>query len=147
MQRRTSPIPFRPAIASAIALLLPLLAACGPAETGSGDGAGSRFGDPYEIVLGETPAGPDSPPHLAGDTLKALVAYPGGCEDHAFALVHATADDTTRLWVTHDANGEDCEAYIRDELALPVPPEALRAGTVLLLNPNDSVPFVVPAAR
>lgn len=128
-------------------LLLLMLAAAGcrngaeqdaPADFDQG-----RFGDPYEIVLGEHPADPDQPPAITSDTLVALVTYPGGCEDHAFALGHSAARDTARLWIQHDAHGDDCEGLLHDRVALPVPAEALQASTVLLLHPQDEPPYVL----
>lgn len=104
-----------------------------------------RFGDAYAIVLGDTPAAPDAPPVLlGGDTLVAQVRYAGDCEDHAFTLEHdATRGDTARLWLRHDARGDDCEALVYDEVRLPVPAEVRDAATVLLLNPQDGPPHVV----
>lgn len=104
---------------------------------------GSRFGDPYEIVTGWTAADPDILPTIEADTLVVLVGYPGGCEDHAFRLDTETARDTVRLWLRHDADGDDCEAYLRDEVRLPVPGGARRAATIALLNPQGGPPFIV----
>lgn len=134
-----------------------VLAACGGGEAPEAPDAeaspeaavapvDARFGDPYEIVLGRSPADPDVPPALVGDTLVALVAYAGGCEDHAFSLRDETARDTLRLWIAHDANGDDCEAYLHDEVRLLAPRAARDAATVVLLNPHDAVPFTVGRA-
>lgn len=112
----------------------------------SGDGAppgGSRFGSTYEIVLSETPAAPDTPPALHGDTVAALVVYPGGQETHEFTLRHEVAGDTARLWLHHDAEGDDGSERVLDDVRLPLPPEVPPASTVLLLNPQGGEPFVL----
>ncbi len=136
----------------ASALLLFSLAGCrtGTSEETATDRdtpppVSSRFGDAYAIVLGETPSAPDAPPALlGGDSLVAQVRYAGGCEDHGFSLRHeAVRGDTARLWLHHDAHGDDCEALVYDEIRLPVPPEARDATTVLLLNPQSGPPHVV----
>lgn len=103
----------------------------------------SRFGDAYEVMFGRTPADPDVPPAIAGDTLVAQVGYAGGCEDHAFALDAETVRDTVRLWLRHDANGDACEAYLHDEVRLAVPRAARGEAPVVLLNPHGGPPFVV----
>ncbi|PSQ71844.1 MAG: hypothetical protein BRD38_00340 [Bacteroidetes bacterium QH_9_67_14] len=89
---------------------------CGSDREPSAAPAGSRFGADYEIVLGESPAAPDEPPVLRGDTLTATVAYRGGEEDTARVL---------------------------DEVRVPAPTEALDASTVVLLNPQGGEPFVL----
>lgn len=130
---------------------LVLLAAAGCRQgAATGDEAEhdrGRFGDPYEVVLGFASAGPDTPPALESDTLVALVTYAGGCADHDFTLRHDAEPDTARLWIYHDAHGDDCEAQVRDEVRLPVPGAVLEAPTVVLLNPLDDVPFVVRWGR
>jgi hypothetical protein len=122
-----------------------LLAAggCGSDREPSAAPAGSRFGADYEIVLGESPAAPDEPPVLRGDTLTATVAYRGGEETHDFTLGHEVREDTARLWLRHDAAGEEDTARVLDEVRLPAPPEALDASTVVLLNPQGGEPFVL----
>lgn len=113
-------------------------------EDGTAPGADDgRFGDPYDIVLNHAPAGPDEPPAIASDSLVALVTYPGGCTDHDFELDYEADPDTARLWIHHDAYGDDCEALLQDRLALPVPAEALESAIIVLLNPNDPTPFIL----
>ena len=102
-----------------------------------------RFGAPYEIVLGRAPADPDMPPAIDDDTLRALVAYPGGCEDHDFELARETSQDTVRLWLRHDAGGDDCEAMIADEVRVPLPEADLEGRTVVLENPHGGPPFML----
>lgn len=125
-----------------LALLLWMSACTSPADNQAAPG-GSRFGDDYEIVMSEAPAAPDEPPALRGDTLTATVAYPGGEETHDFSLRHEAAGDTTRLWLRHDAEGDDDTTRILDDVRVHVPPEALRAPTVVLLNPQGGEPFVL----
>lgn len=104
---------------------------------------GSRFGASYEILTGQTEAAPEQPPVLRGDTLTATVAYEGGEETHEFALEHETRNDTARLWLRHDAAGDDDSTRVLDEVRLAVPQQALDASTVVLLNPQGDAPFVL----
>lgn len=103
----------------------------------------SRFGDAYEIVLNETPTAPDEPPGIAEDSLHVKVGYSGGCNDHDFTLRHEVRSDTTRLWLVHDDGGDTCEAYLYDDLRLYVPPEALDAPVIMLLNPQGNAPHML----
>lgn len=120
-----------------------LAAGCG-GEATQEDGVDSgRFGSSYEIVTNEEPALPDEPPTLVGDTLLAHITYPGGCQDHDFELQSDVANDTARIWLRHRAHGDDCEGLIRDRIEMRVPEEVASANTILLLNPNADVPFVV----
>ena len=53
---------------------------------------------------------------VTGDTLSVSVSFSGGCEDHEFALMMGEGfleSDPVQLsiWITHDANGDTCEAY------------------------------------
>lgn len=105
--------------------------------------AASQFGDPYAIVVNEAPALPDTPPGLAGDTLVVDVRYEGGCADHTFALAHRTRRDTARLWLAHDAAGDDCAEMIYDDLRLPLPAGLLEAPVAVLLNPQGGEPFML----
>jgi hypothetical protein len=130
--------------------LLVALAALAPVGCGSSSSepeaapGGSRFGAGYEILTGQTEAAPEEPPALRGDTLTATVAYPGGEETHDFTLGHATRGDTARLWLRHDAGGDEDSTRILDEVRLPVPPKVLEdASTVVLLNPQGGTPFVL----
>ena len=102
-----------------------------------------RFGSGYEIVTNEEPALPDEPPALVGDSLFAHVAYPGGCQDHDFELESDVANDTARVWLRHQGHGDDCEGMIRDRIEMQVPEDVVNAETVLLLNPNADIPFVL----
>lgn len=105
----------------------------------------SRFGDPYEIVTGDSPSEPDIPPGLYSDTLFVQVAYQGGCDDHTFTLHHENEQDTTRFWISHNAprQDDDCEQYIRDELAFPLSEGQVEHATVTLLNPQGYEPHML----
>lgn len=107
----------------------------------------SGFGDPYQIVSTESPDAPEQPPYIDSDTLHVGITYPGGCENHAFAVGHRTERDTARLWIHHDAGGETCSTQVRDEIRAPVPSEVTDASTVILETPKDSVPFVLRFGR
>jgi hypothetical protein len=126
-----------------------ILSACERRETAppaidvSDDYDRSRFGDPYEVLLNETPAAPDRPPVLSGDTLLALVTYPGGCKDHDFDLRYDAGRDTSRIRLHHDARGDRCEAMIIEELEMTLPQRALAPRTVVLENPLGGPPFVL----
>lgn len=121
-----------------------LLSACEPAETPPEPGrAGGRFGDAYQVLTNEHPDALDEAPLITSDTLHMLVSYAGGCENHDFDLDFEAERDTTTLWLHHNDGGDDCEAMILDRLSFHVPEDALNNPTILLQNPNDSVPFIV----
>jgi len=101
------------------------------------------FGDPYSILLNSAPGEPDRPPAIVNDTLRIFVSYAGGCENHSFELDHLTVPDTTKLWLRHDAQGDRCEALIIDTVTEPVPAHLLEMPTVVLLNPEDRIPFIL----
>ena len=128
--------------AAALAFAL-FVGGCGDASNDDAAQNSNRFGSDYEIVTNEEPALPDEPPALVGDTLLAHISYPGGCEDHEFELETDIANDTARVWLRHQAHGDDCEGMIRDRIEVRVPEEVAAANTVVLLNPNADVPFVV----
>ena len=130
----------RAVLISGVALLA---VGCGSESSPEEAPAGERFGADYEFVLSASPAAPSKPPALSGDTLTATVAYRGGEETHDFTLGHEVREDTARLWLHHDAAGEEDTARVLDEVRLPAPPEALDASTVVLLNPQGGGPFVL----
>ncbi len=100
-----------------------------------------RFGDPYALRSGPNAAAPDAYPMLRGDTLVALVSYPGGCKDHDFALKTEAAQDTAKMWLLHDAHGDDCAETVEDELLLAAPASALGRPVVVVLDPEGATPF------
>ena len=130
----------RAVLISGVALLA---VGCGSESSPEEAPAGERFGADYEFVLSASPAAPSKPPALSGDTLTATVAYRGGEETHDFALRHDVRGDTARLWLRHDAAGEDDSTRVLDEVRFAAPPEALDAATVVLLNPQGGEPFVL----
>lgn len=101
------------------------------------------FGDPYYIITNRHAAIPDEPPVLEGDTLDIQVAYTGGCQDHGFELEYESVHDTTSLWIRHRDGGDRCEERVYETLQFPLPEDALDARTILLLNPEYEVPFVL----
>lgn len=101
------------------------------------------FGDAYEILTTSAPAEPEMLPFIADDTLNISVAYQGGCDDHDFELDYRVARDTTVLWLRHDANGDSCESYLRDELLFAAPRPSLKTPTIILLNPQGGPPFLL----
>lgn len=62
---------------------------------------------------------------IDGDELTIGVSYPGGCRDHRFTLymqpVFAESDPArAHLYLTHDGNGDDCEALISERITFDV---------------------------
>ena len=78
------------------------------------------------VVTAEVEGLPDLPPMLlAGapgeaDTLVVRVLYAGGCRDHDIDIDREVRGDSLLFTLRHDANGDDCEAEVYDELHLPV---------------------------
>lgn len=103
----------------------------------------NRFGNPYQIVTNETPASPDILPFVRNDSLYASIGYSGGCETHDFTLNYDIRRDTTVLWIYHDAQGDECEAYVQDRIEVPIPPSALENPSIILLNPEGGTPFIL----
>jgi hypothetical protein len=93
--------------------------------------------------MNESTALPDELPALMSDTLILLVSYSGGCEDHELDLKSRVEQDTAKLWIKHDANGDACEAMIFDRFEVRVPEPALEASIIVLLNPNEDIPFIL----
>lgn len=99
--------------------------------------------DPFTVVLSQFPAEPDQPPRLDGDTLVVRVMYEGDCADHTFALAQAQRSDTLVFTLRHDAQRDDCEGVVYDELRLGLPEPAPSEGVVVLRNPRGGEPFVL----
>ena len=62
---------------------------------------------------------------LNGSMLEIHLSYSGGCEDHEFGLqwdglVQETYPAKTSLQITHNANGDRCEAYAEETLEFDV---------------------------
>ncbi len=138
-------------VRAAGALLVLLLAAgCGDGPANDGDPyrppsrvQDARFGDPYQVRFNLGPNDAETPPHISGDTLFVSVSYSGGCEDHDFDLDYEARRDSSFLWLEHDANGDNCEALVQDDLQLPVPRKALAPPAIVLLNPEGDVPYTL----
>lgn len=61
------------------------------------------------------------------DTLRLRVSYGGGCKTHTFTLYCSTflykSNPPQRdVWLSHDANGDNCEAYITEWLSFHLSP-------------------------
>ncbi len=83
------------------------------AITARKSGIGSSRSDPFEIeaVLRD------------GDSLKVDVAYSGGCAEHNFNVIWdgtilASSPCQINLIIAHDAQNDNCEAYIRETLII-----------------------------
>lgn len=66
---------------------------------------------------------------VVGETLVAVVSHGGGCAEHSYQLVIATAwmessPVQVRARIAHDANGDVCRALLRRELLIPLRPLA-----------------------
>lgn len=131
----------------AFVLATVILAGCTEGETKEPDkepdAASGQFGDPYQIVNSFLPPDPDIVPQFHQDTLVAKVVYTGGCKDHDFDLSSEVVRDTARLWFTHDAHGDDCEAQVQDELRLTASADVLHAPVIVLLDPNGGPPHII----
>lgn len=69
-----------------------------------------RASDPYQLDIG------DNEPVIENDTLMLTISYSGSCASHDFTLVtngNFMESDPVQLVValTHDDNGDTCEAY------------------------------------
>lgn len=137
--------PARPVCLLILASLSFLFWGCDGAMSlrNSTSGGTPDFGDAYVIALAPSPELPDEPPAIDNDSLAAGVQYAGGCRDHDFQLHHRLRRDTLEMWIRHDANGDDCEAYIYERIRMPVPDDARRASTILLLDPAGDFPLHV----
>lgn len=64
---------------------------------------------------------------LHGSTLRMKVSYSGGCKEHDFKLYGSSAFVETspvgaEIYLTRDANGDTCEAWLTRELSFDVRP-------------------------
>jgi hypothetical protein len=69
----------------------------------------------------ELPGEPEaSEPRAAGNLLFLDVSFAGGCEPHTFQLCYRVDDPSeptlAGLFLTHDAHGDTCEAYLTESL-------------------------------
>ena len=78
---------------------------------------------------------------IQGDSLVVLVAYSGGCAEHAFDLVVAgpqvrSLPPKQPLMIAHEANGDACRVRIEETLAFDLRPHRMSPMglTVILFN-------------
>lgn len=95
------------------------------------------FGDPYVIALEATPN--TIAPRLDADGLHLTVQYSGGCRTHGFQLQFRIQGETTEIWLRHDGNGDQCEAYLTETRQLAVSSRALETESVVLLTPDGMI--------
>ncbi|MBN1187350.1 MAG: NigD-like N-terminal domain-containing protein [Bacteroidales bacterium] len=87
------------------------------------------------LLLWDDPGGfayPDQFPHddfyldttyIIGDCLFFVVGYSGGCKTHEFTLGRiAVSSLYNDFALTHDSNGDACEAYIMDTISFDLTP-------------------------
>lgn len=93
------------------------------------------FGDPY--VVNRRPA-----PVLVDDTLRASVSYAGGCEQHSFEARYSL--DGTEVWLYHDGNGDSCEAYLTQQIEVPLDSSRLAPPPLrLYINPAETIELMI----
>ena len=98
------------------------------------------LGDPYVVQSRPEPV-------VVGDTLYVTVSYSGGCAEHTFDLGARETESTVDLWLTHDANGDLCEAYLTEAVAAFVPVDVRgRLGVFLYTDDTTRVRVQVPEA-
>jgi len=83
------------------------------ADTARKAGKGNTKSDPFTIISVER----------AGDILKVKVSYSGGCIEHTFDIIWGgeillSYPCQIGLILTHDANGDQCEANITETLEI-----------------------------
>lgn len=108
-----------------ISTALLLTAGCDSADdTGSAE---EFIGDTLEQCEASAPADEVwiSDASLAGDTLTIDVGFGGGCEAHQLrlcwdGLVAESYPMQVFLWVSHDANGDSCEAALSETMAVDI---------------------------
>ncbi len=95
------------------------------------------FGDPYTIATAASPS--TIAPRLDVHGLHVTLQYSGGCRTHAFYLRYHTQSDTTEIWLRHDGNSDQCEAYLSETRQFTVSSRALETANVVLLVPDGAV--------
>ncbi|MGB3543010.1 hypothetical protein [Rubrivirga sp.] len=110
-------------------LLLLAVAACDNSPEPANSSTLPDFGDPYATVGSVA---------LEGDDLEVTVRYSGGCEEHSFQTRTRPADGFTEVWLTHDANGDACEAFITTTASADL--EGLDGSVVLLAPDGERIP-------
>jgi hypothetical protein len=128
-------------------ILLFLLFIAGCERTGNESpfmsGSDLDLGDEYRFTTAERETSPDEPPVVHNDSLLVWVRYPGGCEDHIFHLGHAVSADTARVWIRHDARGDECEEDFVERLRFRLPETVLERSHIRLVDPESELPLIV----
>jgi len=79
---------------------------------------------------------------IEGDILTVGVAYPGGCKEHAFTYftngpVLKTNPPGADIIIRHDKNGEECEAFISQDLTIDLTPIRANGYDVVLVHVQE----------
>ena len=82
--------------------------------------------DPFDTRFPEDPVKIEGA-SIQGDLLAIKVVYGGGCKTHQFALYGSTGfmesyPVQARLFLSHDSNGDMCEAIIRHDIVFDLSP-------------------------
>ena len=85
-----------------------------------------RTSDPYQLEIDG-----DHAPVFENDTLILTISYSGGCESHDFTLVtngsFIESDPVQLVFaLTHDDNGDMCEAYPQERYSFDLEPIKMR---------------------
>ncbi len=94
------------------------------------------FGDPYTIATAASPS--TIAPRLDAHGLHVTLQYSGGCRTHSFYLQYQPQGDTTEIWLRHDGNRDQCEAYLSETRQFTVSSRALETANVVLLLPDGA---------
>lgn len=149
--KREKPPPIvstSPVVILAAILVALVLAGCGRDGESGGFGFGGAsdeidFGDDYGFATAQRETEADEPPVVQNDSLHVWVRYAGGCEDHDFTLGHLSRGDTARVWLRHDARGDECEADFVERLQIRLPDAVLGKPHIRLLDPSGETPLIV----
>lgn len=95
-----------------------------------------HFGDPYTIATAVSPS--TIAPRLDAHRLHVTVQYSGGCRTHTFDLQYQAQGDTTEIWLRHDGNSDQCEAYLTETRQFTVSSRVLETANVVLLLPDGT---------
>ena len=91
------------------------------------------------------------------NTLRIAVTYGGGCKEHVFKLYHdgsilISQPGQVNLYLSHDANGDDCKALVHDTLLFDltslsdVAPLGIRVYAPAAQEPYSERPLWTPAS-
>jgi hypothetical protein len=69
------------------------------------------------------------------------VRYGGGCKTHRFQLVrpYQTSKDTLQLFLIHEANGDNCRAFVNNEMTFDATKLKLKKNKKVLMINNFKV--------